>query len=224
MRLLDLFCCAGGAAMGYYRAGFTEITGIDIRPQPRYPFRFIQADALEYLAEHGHEYDVIHASPPCQAHSDLAHLHRSKGTDYDERHKDLIPQTRALLQAIGKPYIIENVEGAPLTNSFTLCGAMFGLKVYRHRLFETSFFAIVPPHIAHHDNTPAVGRGISSKGFISVTGVGGFGIPNGFGYACSAMGIDWMSRPELSQAIPPAYTQWIGERLLEQMEVTHAHP
>lgn len=216
-RLLDLFSGAGGAARGYQLAGF-HVTGIDIKPQPRYAGDvFIQSDALEYVAAHGKEFDVIHASPPCQAHSDLAKLHRSKSGDYDERHKDLIPQTRELLQAIGNPYIIENVEGAPMHNSFTLCGAMFGLKVYRHRLFETSFFVLAPPHIAHHDNTPAVGRGISKKGFISVTGVGGFGIPNGFNYACNAMGIDWMSRPELSQAIPPAYTQWIGERLLEQV-------
>lgn len=197
-KLLDLYCCAGGAGMGYHMAGF-DITGVDIKPQPRYPFRFVQDEALEYLAAHGHEYDVIHASPPCQAHSDLAKLHRSKGTGYDERHKDLIPQTRELLQAIGKPYVIENVEGAPMLNPFTLCGAMFGLRVYRHRQFETSFFLLCPPHAAHHDNTPAVGRGMSNKGYISVTGTGGFGIPDGFNYACNAMGIDWMSRPELSQ-------------------------
>lgn len=228
--LLDLYCSAGGCTKGYHRAGF-RVVGVDINPQPRYcGDAFVRMGAIKALetllcGEHitdGNgkqwrlsDFIAVHASPPCQAHSVLAKLHRSKDSNYDKRHKDLIPQTRELLRVIGKPYIIENVKGAPMRNSFTLCGAMFGLKVYRHRQFETSFFVLAPPHIAHHDNTPAVGRGMSRKGFISVTGVGGFGIPNGFEYACNAMDINWMSRPELSQAIPPAYTEWIGQHLME---------
>jgi DNA (cytosine-5)-methyltransferase 1 len=212
-RLLDLFSGAGGAARGYQMAGF-HVTGIDNRPQPRYAGdAFVMADALEYVAEHGHEYDAIHASPPCQVHSALKSLY---GADYQERHQDLIPATRAALIGSGKPYVIENVPGAPLINPVVLCGTMFGLRVYRHRQFESSVFMLMPIHAPHHDQVKGVGRGVSPKGYISVTGTGGFGIPDGFRYACDAMGIDWMSRAEMSQAIPPAYTAWIGRQLLEE--------
>lgn len=119
LRLLDLFCGAGGAGEGYRRAGF-EVVGVDIKPQPKNPHRFIQGDALEYLAEHGGEYDAIHASPPCQAHCDLKHMWNAKDNP------DLIGPTRELLQKIGRPYIIENVEGAPLISPIILCGTMFG--------------------------------------------------------------------------------------------------
>ena len=143
MRLLYLFCGAGGAGMGYHRAGF-EVTGVDIAPQPRYPFKFIQSDALEYLAAHGAEYDVIHASPPCQGYSRLRHLPWLK----DRVYPMLIDKTRELLDKTGKPWIIENVEDSPLVG-ITLCGLMFGLNVYRHRKFEMSTFMLQPPHQPH---------------------------------------------------------------------------
>ena len=231
-RLLDLFCKAGGCSVGYHRAGF-DVVGVDIDPQPRYPFSFVCGDAIDTMntllaggaiADNGgsqwrlSDFDAFGASPPCQIHSILASLF--KGTDYSDRHPDLIPITRQTLVATGKPYVIENVIGAPLMYPTLLCGAMFGLKVYRHRLFETSFFMLAPPHVPHKDKCQAVGRGISPKGFISVTGNGGFGMgKGGMDYARQAMGVDWMNRAELSQAIPPAFTQYIGERLLE---VIHA--
>ena len=140
MKLLDLFCGAGGAAMGYYRAGFDDITGVDNKPMPRYPFRFIQADALEYLAEHGHEYDVIHASPPCQRYTRAQNASKNSGA-----HPDLIEPIRNLLMLTKKLYVIENVIGAPLIDPKVLCGLSFGLRVRRHRLFETNFFFLVPP-------------------------------------------------------------------------------
>jgi len=212
MRLLDLFCGAGGCSVGYHRAGFDDITGVDINPMPRYPFRFVRADALEYLAEHGHEYDVIHASPPCQAHTQLAAIWRSKGDDYDNRHPDLVPRTRQMLQVAGKPYVIENVLGAPLLNPVELTGPMFGLMTIRPRLFECSFdvpFFLMSPPCARTGKLgikPLHGEYITVAGHFSDVK-----------YARYAMGIDWMTRDELSQAIPPAYTRWIGERLLESL-------
>lgn len=165
-RLLDAFCGAGGAGMGYHRAGF-EVTGVDIQPQKRYPFRFIQGNALEYIYKHGHEYDAIHTSPPCQTHTNLNNIKKIKAST-EANYLDLVPQTRALLEMIGKPYVIENVVGAPLLNPMMLCGSMFGLKVYRHRLFESSVLLFAPPHYPHRDKTPSSGRGPSPKGFISI--------------------------------------------------------
>lgn len=214
-RLLDLFCGAGGAGMGYYQAGF-EVTGVDIHPQKRYPFRFVQGDAIEYLYKHGHEYDVIHASPPCQTHTKLNNIKKIQAST-EQRYLDLVPQTRELLQMIAKPYVIENVVGAPLLNPTLLCGSMFGLKVYRHRLFETSWYCFAPPHYPHKDKTPPSGRGVSPKGFISINSGGARNIPEGYtaaGYKSMAMGIDWMTQKELTEAIPPAFTRWIGEQLL----------
>ena len=221
-RLLDLFCGAGGAGMGYHRAGF-EVVGVDIAPQPRYPFEFHQSDALEYLAGlimsgDIYYYDAVHLSPPCQANTQLASIWRAvEGYDYDVRHIDLIAQSRELVQAADRPYVLENVVGAALVNPIMLCGTFFGLRVYRHRLFETSWFMLAPSHVPHRDKTPHVGRGKSPKGFVSVTGTGGFGFKNGFQYAQKAMGIDWMTRTELSQAIPPAYTEYIGRQLMAIM-------
>jgi DNA (cytosine-5)-methyltransferase 1 len=208
--LLDLFSGAGGAGMGYHRAGF-DVTGVDIKPMKRYPFEFVEADALEYLAAHGHEYDVIHASPPCQFYTELP----GDFSDYP----DLIAATRAALLLIGKPYIIENVSGArrELNHPIMLCGHQFGLRTYRHRLFETKPFLLAPPHLPHPEACPRSGRGRSEKyGFISVTGNGGapnLGMPY-LDYAREAMGIDWMSRSELSQSIPPAYTEFIGRHMM----------
>lgn len=222
VRLLDLFCGAGGCTKGYRRAGF-DVVGVDIAPQPHYPFEFVQADALDYVAQHGHEFDAIHASPPCQFHTVLSAIWADDEA-YQERHKDLIPDTRKALIAAGKPYVIENVAGAwrAMENPVMLCGSMFGLKVYRHRLFETWPMMLAPVHVPHKDQTPRSGRGKSPKGFISVTGNGGapnLGMPY-LDYASMAMGIDWMTREELSQAIPPAYTEWIGKYLMEAIQVT----
>lgn len=213
--ILDLFCGAGGAAMGYHRAGF-EVVGVDHKPQRHYPFEFIQGDALDFAALHGWHFDAIHASPPCQVHS--------VATPDKSLHLDLIPATRFILESLGLPYVIENVIGArrALRNPVMLCGADFGLKVYRHRLFESNILLMTCPHQPHRDNTPRAGRGASSKGFISVVGNGGVKkSPAGvkfLDYIRMAMGIDWMSRDELAQAIPPAFTEYIGRQLLTHIE------
>lgn len=211
MKLLDLFCGAGGAAMGYYRAGFTDITGVDIRPMPRYPFRFIQGDALEYLAEHGEEYDAIHASPPCQGYSVTQKIH---GMEYPK----LIDHTRFLLEKSGRPWIIENVSGAPLRMPTVLCGMMFGLRVVRHRLFESNFWFLTPFHPIHNDIFTNSSHGYSSfaNGATHITVAGhNFDPKDG----AMAMGIGWMDREELAEAIPPAYTEFIGRQLIAQLEV-----
>ncbi len=213
MKLLDLFCGAGGCAMGYSRAGF-DVVGVDLAPQPNYPFEFHQGDALEYLAAHGAEFDVIHASPPCQAFSVSTAVHGKAGRS---KHKNLIPSTRQLLVDAGRPYIIENVNGAPLARgSIMLCGMMFGLRVLRHRLFETRDFLFSPPHPRHPkgmltNSHRAYDRGESP--YVCVVGHN-FSRPEGE----KAMGIDWMrSRRELSQAIPPAYTEYLGKQLIASL-------
>ena len=192
MRLLDLFCGAGGAAVGYHRAGFTEIVGVDLAEQKRYPFEFVRGDALSYLAEHGHEFDAIHASPPCQSYSDLAN--RNRNGDAWPR---LIEPVRDILSRTGLPYVIENVEGAPMLNAVVLCGTMFTeLRVIRHRLFEANFPIIVPPHGKH----PLVhtfdrrknhyGKTDERKDYVQVTGGGNCTIVA----AREAMGISWMTK------------------------------
>jgi DNA (cytosine-5)-methyltransferase 1 len=216
VRILDLFCKAGGCSVGYHRAGF-EVYGVDIEPQPRYPFQFTQMDALEYLdTQDLSQFDAIHASPPCEGFTQVQHLAAAQKGSYKE-YPDLVGPVRERLKRIGKPYVIENVVGAPLTNPITLCGSIFGLKVYRHRLFESNIFMMQPLHVSHRDKTPPAGKGISPKGFISVCGAGGVsGMTSTeiVEYWGMAMGIDWMNRLELSKAIPPAYTEWIGEQLL----------
>jgi DNA (cytosine-5)-methyltransferase 1 len=203
VRLLDLFCCAGGAAMGYHQAGF-EVVGVDIQPQPRYPFEFIQADALDIPALW--QFDAIHASPPCQAYSNAQRLRKND-------HPDLIGPVRERLIESGVPYVIENVFGAPLREPTTLCGGMFGLKVYRHRLFETSFPIWAPHHPPHTAKQAKMGRPPKEGEFIQV--VGNF---SGVEYARAAMGIGWMTRDELREAIPPAFTQFIGKQLLAHIQ------
>lgn len=203
-RLLDLFCKAGGASAGYAAAGF-EVVGVDVEPQPRYPFEFVQGDALAYLIAYGDEFDAFAASPPCQAHS-LAQ--RIQGRD----HHDYIREVRGLFQAFGKPYVIENVPGAPLHDPIVLCGGMFGLRTYRHRLFESNIPFTVPVHPEHVAPTTKMGRPPQPGEFMHV--VGNFsGVPQ----AKVAMGIDWMTRDELREAIPPAYTAFIGRQLLSAM-------
>ena len=213
MRLLDAFCGGGGAAVGYHRAGFDEIVGIDHVRQKNYPFDFVQADALEYVRDHWHDFDAIHASPPCQAHSSLRHC---TGKTY----VDLVPKTRLLLTRTCLPWVIENVVGVPMPFSIFLCGTMFpGLRVYRHRLFESNFWMWQPEHPKHkakadakktHDGKCRKAH-YDAGGFATVCGDVG-------SYCGEAMGIDWMTGKELSQAIPPAYTEWVGKRLIEAID------
>ena len=291
--------------MGYHRAGFDEIVGVDTEPQPHYPFEFVQADALEYLAEHGHDYDAIHASPPCQGYSIMHNLPWLRGREYPL----LIKPTRDLMIHVGKPWVLENVMGAKwgcknLENisrligyditdhgmkANWLCGTMFGLPFYRHRLFATNWMWLAPGHPKHKSQRPrgitsdSRGRGITEQvvanpvnsewrqyhdgalnikpGYEKVpfsypTIVGerlrangrpkdskiglsngmpktqlanwqngaqgngvGIGHAKGWRLAAEAMGIDWMKRDELTQAIPPAYTEFIGRQLLAVQQV-----
>lgn len=202
--------------MGYHRAGF-DLIGVDIEQQPNYPFEFVKMDAVEYLQTQDlSQFAVIHASPPCQRFSGMQLLSAARNGSYNE-HADLIDPVRELLVQVGKPYVIENVIGAPLLNPIMLCGSMFGLKTYRHRLFESNIFMMTPMHEPHRDQTPPAGNGISPKGFISVCGTGGvkgMTAKEILSYWSLAMDIDWMTRAELAQAIPPAYTEWIGRELI----------
>ncbi len=219
-RLLDLFCGAGGCSVGYARAGF-EVVGVDIEPQPNYPFDFRQADALEVLESMhnwpiylGKTFDAIHASPPCQAYANIS---KQQGTA--ERHPRLIEPVRELLEVTGLPYVVENVPGAPLVNAVQLCGSSFGLRVRRHRLFETNFPIMAPPcvHGWQRSNTNRLRSGYVAPE-NSVVPVYGGG-QAGFDVATcrEAMGIDWMSTDELNDAIPPAYTEHIGFYLLAHL-------
>lgn len=210
MRLLDLFCGAGGASMGYHLAGFDEIVGVDLNPMPDYPFTFHQGDALDYCRRYGRKFDAIHASPPCQHYSTL-----NRGMlDNHEDHPNLVATTRHYLITSKRPYVIENVPSAPLVTPIMLCGEMFGLGVIKHRKFETSFPIEQPDHIPHRGNTRRRNHGINYDGpYFGVFGHGG-GWDGTIADWQQAMGIDWMTtRKPLAQAIPPAYTRWIGERL-----------
>lgn len=209
MRLLDLFCGAGGAAVGYHRAGF-DVVGVDNKPQPHYPFEFHHGDALEYLTASGHEYDAIHASPPCQDHSQLkSATGRIHGTGW------LLAATRDALTKVGKPWVIENVPGAPMRADYRLCGCMFDLPgLRRDRWFETSWhgFEMRPP--CYHTGTTVTVAGHGAQGReYAATGVAPTQADRK-----AAMGIDWMNRGELAQAIPPAYTEHIGTQLLAALE------
>jgi DNA (cytosine-5)-methyltransferase 1 len=201
-RLLDAFCCQGGASAGYAAVGF-EVVGVDLFPQPRYPFEFHQADALKFILERHDEFDAFHASPPCQAHTNAQRIQ-------GKQHPDFIPATRALFELIGKPWVIENVVGAPLRNAVMLCGGMFSeLRTYRHRLFEASFPIEVPLHGAHVAPVTKMGRPPRDGEFMHV--VGNF---SGVEEARAAMGIDWMTRDGLREAIPPVFAEFIGRQLL----------
>jgi DNA (cytosine-5)-methyltransferase 1 len=193
--------------MGYHRAGF-DVVGVDIKPQPNYPFEFIQADALDYLRGGADGFDAIHASPPCPRYSLVSGFHGVKND-----HPDLVEPSRALLEQSGMPYVIENVVGAPLRRDLVLCGEMFGLRVHRHRVFEMgAWFMLAPPHSRHLLRGAATncetGEGVAR--WIT-------GHYANHADASDAMGIDWMTRDELAQAIPPAYTEFIGTQLLAHL-------
>ncbi|MDD5095732.1 MAG: DNA cytosine methyltransferase [Dehalococcoidia bacterium] len=212
LRLLDLFCGAGGAAKGYQRAGF-YVVGVDIKPQPHYcGDEFYQADALTYPLE---GFGAYHASPPCQDYA----VTRSIPNRDSSRYPRLIDPIRERFKASGKPYVIENPPPAPLCNPLMLCGSMFGLRTRRHRLFECYppiYFA--PMSCNHSGRVKKPGNGKSLNIYIkdsddcNVTVAGHlFSLKAG----SKALGIDWMSRDELAEAIPPPYTEFIGKRLME---------
>ena len=199
--------------MGYHRAGF-DVVGVDIAPQPNYPFEFYQGDALMFLSEHWQEFDVRHASPPCQASTNL-----TRGTNRGRIYPNLIPATREMFAQMPGTNVIENVQGAKIRRDLTLCGEMFGLGVLRHRYFELNVPTMSPIHVPHRGRVAGWRHGEWFDGpYFAVYGEGG-----GKGTVKQwqqAMGIDWTDdRKELAEAIPPAYTQFIGEQLIEHMAV-----
>lgn len=209
--LLDVCCCQGGAGVGYARAGF-DVVGVDIDPQPRYPFFFVQADALDFIEKHGHKFDAIHVSPPCQGETVLQFVNNNR-----DAHPRLIEPVRELLESIGKPYVIENVVGAHLRNPVRLCGEMFGLGVIRHRLFETNWPLVEPAHPKHRGRVRGWRHGVYYDGpYVAVYGKGG-GKAN-LEEASAAMGVDWMDLDGIIESIPPAYTEFIGKQLLAHVQ------
>ncbi len=222
-RFLDLFCCAGGAGMGYHRAGF-EVVGVDKDPQPNYPFEFHRSDALGFIAENGHKFVAAHASPPCQPYSTTAHLHNND-------HGDLLAPTREALESSGLPYVIENVPGAPLISPLTLCGSEFGLQandvdgvpleLRRHREFESNVWLMGAGGCQHSALQVAGsytgGRHKKPEDRDNPNRQGGYtpALP----VRAALLGIDWaMTKYELAQAIPPAYTEFIGRQLIKHLE------
>jgi DNA (cytosine-5)-methyltransferase 1 len=218
-RLLDLFCGAGGCSVGYHRAGF-DVVGVDINPQPRYPYEFHQGDAMTYPLD---GFDVIHASPPCTAYSITRHSHK-------RQHPDLLPAVRERLEASGLPWVIENVPGAPMPGALVLCGSEFNLTAYdpasgrelmlrRHRLFESNVWLMGAGgcHCNGNDIGGVYGGGSTDRNHARDVRRGGYTPSNTV--AKALMGIKWMTRDRLTQAIPPAYTQFIGEQLIEALAV-----
>jgi len=210
VRVLDLFCGGGGAAMGLHQAWpDAEIVGVDIKPQPRYPFTFVQADAMTYPLE---GFDFIWASPPCQAWSSMQRANVMR-----KDHPQLINTTRSRLAASGVAWTIENVPEAPLLNPVTLCGLSFGLRVLRHRNFESSF-PILPLAHKKHQRQPKV-RGKTSQDYLD--GLAHIGFTTGSNIAAfrDAMGCPWMTTTEARQAIPPAYSRYIAEQYSQSLVV-----
>lgn len=211
IRVGDYYCCQGGASAGYQNAGLRIGIGVDLEPQPRYPYpwQFHQGDALDAIREHGPEMDLNHASPPCQHDSDCQRIQ-------GRSHPDLIGPTREALEAAGKPYVMENVRGAvpKLRNPVMLCGAMFGLRTYRHRYFEAGggLTLMQPEHPEHEHPTVKMGRPVKEGDWYHA--VGNFsGVP----YVKRDMGVSWMNRDGIRECIPPAYTEWIGRQFRAQM-------
>ena len=214
-KLLDLFCGQGGASAGYSRAGF-DVTGVDSEPQPRYPFRVIRADALEYLAAFGSLFDVIAASPPCQHYSQSTSMNKRL---HGKTYPDLLPATRQALIDAGVPYVIENVMGAPMRNCLMLCGSMFFLQVQRHRLFESSHLLFAPGPCRHSTFRGGYPNCFQPRGGQrnSSSCVQVYGNTPGKALWPEAMGIDWMTSKGITQAIPPAYTFHIGKQLMRML-------
>jgi DNA (cytosine-5)-methyltransferase 1 len=202
-KVLDLFCGAGGAAMGLHREWpNAEIVGVDINPQPRYPFTFIQGDAMQFLrSQEVDDFDFVWASPPCQRYTQML----NHGLTDRNKHPDFIAIVREYLWEVYPEHVIENVAGAPLKNTTMLCGLMFGLQTLRHRFFECSFTVHSPFHPRHN------GRGIRNQK-DGGTYYRCYGHETGKREWGKAMGIDWMKTPELAQAIPPAYSQYIAKQ------------
>lgn len=207
MRLLDVFCCQGGASAGYVAAGF-EVVGVDIDPQPRYPFEFHRGDAIEFIKEHGHEFDAIVGSPPCQRYSLTQRIMQND-------HPDLIGPTREAMRATGKPYVIENVEDArpELIDPIRLCGPTFGLHTYRHRLFESNIELDEPPHAPHGVPNTKMGRLWKPGTFYHA--VGNF---TSVAAIREDMRVPWMNRDGIRECIPPAYGEFIGRQLMKHLE------
>lgn len=225
MRLLDLFCGAGGCAVGYHRAGFTDIVGVDVADQPNYMFEFHRADAMSILSDlvagqslkiglfseyRLNDFAAIHASPPCQGYCALKHLHPNK------RRSMLIPVMRDLLIQSKLPFVIENVPGAPLECPVKICGSAFGLRVRRHRLFESNarLCGTICDHGRQGQPVTVAGTGGKRINRRKDDHGGSVNMPLNLHDARHAMGIDWMTRAELSQAIPPLYTEFVGKQLL----------
>ena len=223
MKMIDLFCGAGGCSMGYYKAGFDEIIGVDIVDRPNYPFKFVKMDALEYIRTADlSDVAFIHASPPCQNYSKLKYL-SGNVEKWEEEHVDLVAPIRELLIKTGKPYVIENVEGSPLINPIKLCGSQFeNMYTQRPRLFESNITLRKPDAPIVRHRTLKLGQGIAEDGYITVAGTRP---PKGMNlvqtklyYGFALGGIDWMSLEELTQAIPPCYTEFLGKQIIEYLD------
>jgi DNA (cytosine-5)-methyltransferase 1 len=209
MRLLDLFCGAGGASQGYADAGF-EVVGVDVKHGKRYPFEYLRQDVMQLDIDFLKSFDVIHASPPCQLFSSTKHLRNAQGKGSSKL--DLVEPVREMLIASGRPYVIENVLGAPLINAVTVCGSFFGLKVRRHRLFESNV-KLVGTECRHKEQ----GRPVGIYGSMRDEIPSGGKTAETMDQAKQAMGIDWMLWGELVEAIPPAYSKFIGEQVASQL-------
>jgi len=207
--LLDLFCCAGGAGMGYHRAGF-DVVGVDLERQRNYPFDFVQGDAMSPPFDL-RTFDVIHASPPCQRYSVSTAVHGREGRD---KHPDFVGPVREVLRASGRLWVIENVPGAPLEPpAIMLCGTMFGLRVLRHRWFESNVLLLAPAHSRHPRGMLTNSHRCYDRGESPFVCLAGHNFERREGER--AIGINWMgSRRELTQSIPPAYTEFIGRQLI----------
>ena len=219
MRLLDLYSCQGGAAKGYADAGF-EVVGVDIEPHPNYPYEFHQGDALEFVRAHGHEFDAIHASPPCQDYLNLGKVNRALGRDYE--HPRLIAETRDALMATGLPWVIENVEDAKreLIDPVRICGTGLGRPLRRHRMFESNVPLVGVPCDHKAFDVPRYWTGWRPKGEHRLsTVVQIYGNAGGRHEWPAALGIDWMDWKGMVESVPPSYTEHIGRQLLEALEV-----